>query len=180
MKVKVIRCNGGGKNSWWYKDHIGDIFEVKSSGNLWILENPMSGKYSIYKSDCEVINSMTKEELKNFMLVQYRCGDWRLVVDNNLYDLKDGDNSNSLMNYNNDLVYNSMLACNLDIVKIAKIGFLEDIFSGMIRQLPVEKFEGFTILWQRKSEEQEKLEQVIADLQQQINTAQKKLEEISK
>lgn len=97
-----------------------------------------------------------KEDLKTGMLVEYRDGDLRLVVpygeNNNLYLIgKSGENS--LTNYTDDLLH-IYSAKYLDIVKI--YSQTKHLFQYM--KISTENRE---LLWERKSQEQIRKENIV-------------------
>lgn len=85
---------------------------------------------------------MTKNDLKNGYMVQYRSGEKRIIIDEHLYDNK-GYNVNDIRLYDNNLNYTDVDNDDLDIVKV--FGKNTEAFFDVIendRQL----------LWERKEE----------------------------
>lgn len=75
MKVKIVR-NSGFYPTPWYRDKIGQVFDVKDEGSsIYILTKDI-GKF-IYKGDAEIMF-----EPKSGMIFQRYCGAYGFFVQN--------------------------------------------------------------------------------------------------
>lgn len=81
---------------------------------------------------------MKKNELKSGMIVEYRDGEKRLVIDN---DLIGDDGHSSLSNFNDDLKH--ILYSDLDIIKVYKYKYTY-IFSELLKD------DNLNLIWERK------------------------------
>jgi hypothetical protein len=126
---------------------------------------------------------MKLQDLKTGMLVQTNDGNWRVVVrgicdtgysyaKDRLVAINDGFTFVPLDKYYDDLIGN---CSDWTINKVATIHYALDVFRGTNS---VETLNGFKVIWQRKTDQEEQLENLINDLQNQLNNAQEKLKEI--
>ena len=88
MKVKIIKCS---EQAFWYKNHIGDVFEVEKGykgdfkvddNNKYKINNTFLNRdFVIDKEDCEIIKENDMKELKIGDEVEVpSCGTWTKVI----------------------------------------------------------------------------------------------------
>ena len=132
---------------------------------------------------------MTKDQLKNYQLVQFRDGDWYVLFRDAGYssftrgkckDLLvayDGIDVTDLDTHRDDLSYEDS---SLDIVKVATADNFVDILKGILRtdRKPVEELKGFTIIWTRENPKVKQLEELVEKLQGQLKDAEGELKRI--
>jgi hypothetical protein len=136
----------------------------------------------------EEVKRMTKDELKNYQLVQFRNKKWYVVFLGAGYKAVFGNYKDLLVQYNgtykcdldthnDDLTYKDS---NLDIIKVATVDNFADVLKGISRTdcTPVEELDGFTVLWQRENPEVTRQKELVDKLQKQLAEAQSTLKEM--
>ena len=120
---------------------------------------------------------MTKSDLKTGMLVQTKEGNWYVFIGEIFLNLSTMNNL-LLRYFDNDLIY--VFSSDFNIVKVANISYIGNVFRAYKENRTIEKVDGFKVIWQRESEKETQLNTLISKLKIQLEEAQKELANIKK
>lgn len=187
-RVKVVKDT-------FYGDmnvYVGGTYEIERLTHMdnYILKGvtrPNGSAAVWYESELEKQKEeqkmFTKDQLKTGMLVQHKNNEWSVVMlgVEHGYDAKD-----ILLNTNDGLRYRRLSDYNDnlkrtwdnsgDIVKVATVGYIGDIFRTYKSSKSVESIEGFKIIYDKtKDETKDKLQKTIDTLRTQLKQAQEEL-----
>jgi hypothetical protein len=175
QKVKVIKAEV-------WKSRISQVAEVIEVGKVDYKVKFSDGtthRFEDYKLE-EVKEGMTKDDLKTGMLVQSKSSEWYLVQKGIEDGYESKDRLINLSNYFGYLDLNNYtddLKGFNDIMKVATVVYIGDIFRNIKNIKEIEKTCGFKVIWEREQEstKEKQLKKIIDDLQEQLK---EKLEEL--
>jgi hypothetical protein len=177
-EVKIIRNSRGYE---FLDKYVGKTYKIKEDYSNKTYE--LGNGYWWPEVDLELIkedNNMKKSDLKTGMLVKDRDNRWYVVLKDRhgakdiISGIIEGSGFDGLEHYNDNLINKSGFKhSDFMIVATPNISTMYGL-KGAIDK------EDYTILWQRKSEKEEQLENIIGELQGQLKEKLNELEEIQK
>lgn len=113
---------------------------------------------------------MTKNELRNGMLVKHNNGHWGIIADDKVIHYE-WLSVLEMQSINNDLTYND----EWDISLVAEVPMIA-LLGGVRSKENPEKLGGYNILWTRSNPKIAEVESLISKLQSQLEAAKEELE----
>lgn len=171
-KVKVVDSFGSGKAK------LGDIATVtgvteRSFDVLLDVKTTDGREYSMCYYRFELLGSQPPEIKTGHLVMTTFDNQWRLAQIDTIN--QESYARNVLLNLNN---FCYLELDEFDIVKVAEVKYIGNIFRAIQAGTPVEQVEDFKVIYDKtKEERKEKLESTISDLQLQLEKAQKELKE---
>ena len=141
----------------------------------------LSNDYWYNAGELKEANKMTKDDLKNGMLVQHKNGRWGFIQLATDYYGKQKDliidykwlSQLSVETLNEALEYGDWT-----IQKIATVDYVGDLFHAIQDGAKVESIGGFKVIWERQNPKVQQLESLVSKLESQLKEAQDELKEI--
>lgn len=171
-KVKVVDSFGSGKVK------LGDIATVtkvtdRSFDTLLDVKTTDGREYSMCDYRFELLGSLPPEIKTGHLVMTTFDNQWRLAQ---IDTINQKPNAGNVLLNLKTFCYIELDAA--DIIKIAEVKYIGDIFRAIKADTPVEQVKDFKIIYDKtKEERKEKLESTISDLQSQLEKAQKELKE---
>lgn len=172
--VRKVDCYG-----WYY---------IKNDFNTEQAYRPT--RFKIVEED-----SMRKSDLKTGMLVQTRNNEWYFVFKDIANEVENDIIVNLRKSYGEtDLIHREFMPLSYynenltlkdrtikwDIVKVAECNCSVSFFTNITTNEFVQSLKGFQIVWERKSEKEEQLNELIFKLESQLSEAKEELNKIKK
>ena len=118
------------------------------------------------------------------MLVQTKNKNWYIVQRDITHDYRSGNDILirldegcflDLNEFTNDMICDGS---SFNIIKVAKVHYLGEIFKHFGSNANIESIEGFTIIWQREDQRLTQLNTLVTNLQTQLQEAQEEIKRI--